>query len=319
MEKKWYEKALDGVKTAFNVVKNGAIKHSPEIAFGIGVTGVVVGFAYTVKKSMEPDEAVTVAVADIQQIKAYHENPPVDYTDEDYKADITATVVKAIPAYVWNYKVPIIAFTLAILSFAKAKSIEKARGLGSMTVALGTAKAFNDYRERVRERFGENVDYELIHGIEPPMISDNAEEPPAEPEKPTIDTSQTSRFFDSYSCHYKKNLDENLLWLRMQEEQINNLLPILQFVSFNQLCGRLDIPKMLDPVPGMKGVTKGDIIGWTYKKDVTHQIVFNVMSMYDYKKAYNPTLCEDDEMYVGDPEIHLDFNCTDILTDYIAA
>lgn len=326
MEEMWYDKIFDGIKAIGHKIKLGAVKHSPEIAFGIGITGVVVGFVYTVKKSMEPDDAVKTVITDIQLIKEHAENTPAgcDYTEEDYKEDVAITVVKAVPAIVWNYKIPIIAFVVAILAFGKAKAGEKARGLGATAVALGTAKSFNTYRERVRERFGPEVDYELIHGIEPPLITmtdcteDNSTEA-TEPERAPTNTSETARWFDSYSTHFTKNLDENLLWLRMQEEQVNNILPIVQMMSYNQLAGRLDIPKMLDPVPGMKGVTKGDIIGWIYKKDVTHQIVFNVMSWYEYKKAYNPSTCDDDEMYVGEPEVHLDFNCCDILTDYIAA
>lgn len=328
----WYEKIGDFFSRKFTQTKTFAVQHSPQIFFGLGIVGVGVGVGLCIKKSLEPDDAVVQVNEEIREIKAYADAHMSDaegsvYTTDDYKNDMRTATVKAVGAYAFNYIWAFIAVVGGVVCFGKSNSIYKGREIVATTAAGIFATKYNKLANAVRERYGEGVLYELTNDITPasPTSDSSGDIPDKPPERPTLPMSETARFFDAQSVNWSKSADANLLYISLMEEQFNTKLMIsaTHFLSYNQVCGMLDLKKNLkevkDPKTGkvLKGITEGDILGWEYDKNMTHKIVISVLNMDEYVKAYNPcTEALDDYCYNGDNVLYLDFNCTDILSDY---
>lgn len=327
----WYEKIADFVKTKAIATKNFTVKHSPEIFFGLGIAGVGIGVGLAIKKSLEPDDAVVEVNEEIRTIKAYADQnmsdaPDSVYTTDDYKHDMRTATVKAVGAYAFNYIWAFLAVTTGVICFGKSNSIRKGREIASASVATMFATKYYKLANAVRDRYGEEVLYELTNDITvyDTGAGDNPEQMEAKPpEKPTLLMSDTARFFDATSVNWSKSADANILYISLMEEQFNTRLLISPFLSYNQACGMLDLPKNLKEVKNpetgevIKGITMGDIIGWKADKNVTHKVVIKILNMDEYVKAYNPCVeALDDYYYAGDATLYLDFNCSDILSDY---
>jgi len=326
----WYNDIANFAKSTFFKAKNFTVKHSPEIMFIAGSATIVAGVGFAIKKSWEPSEGVVAVNNDIKKLKDFAAENVSDeegstYTTADYKKDMHALMPRAIGAYTFNYLPTEVCIIIGLLLQYKSNMQYKARAISAVAVASGIMVRYQTLQQRIRDRFGDDVLYELLNDIQPEPIAvmeDGTEVLPKPPEKPLLDLDDTCRFFDERSVHYDKSADANVLYIQLMEEQFNSLLHITDQISFNQACGKLDLPKDYTPVtlPGTnKTVYKGDIIGWKADKNVTHKIVISIMDMGDYVKKYNPrTEIVDDNMYDGDATLFLRFNCTDILVDSIA-
>lgn len=106
-------------------------------------------------------------------------------------------------------------------------------------VALAAAyatvdKTFKEYRNRVVERFGAEVDKELRYNIKAKKFEETVTDPDSGKEKKvksTVDvaapsTNDYARFFDDTCGAYESNMDYNLMYLRSQQNLANDKVSI---------------------------------------------------------------------------------------------
>lgn len=326
----------NSLKAVGSRVKNFGIKHSPEIFFCVGTAAVVGSVVVAIKKTAEPNEDVVQLKEDIKRTNEYAEAHVSDeegseYTSEDYKKDKQALALRAVGSYSLNYAPSAALLIIGIASYSKGQAIQKSRTVTAIAAGGAILAKFNQYRERVRERFGDDVDYELMNGIEVvATLPDGTEvlDKPPEDKKKQLDLSNPIRIFDACSSKYTKNPDYNIKWVRMMEEQLNVRNYLSGYMSFNQVCYLFDVPKDMTEIDTndprfrkFKGTNlkMGDILGWTYDKNITHKIAIKIANEDKYAKQFNPALNDvDDDYYQGDDSLVLMFNPTDILVDYIA-
>ena len=135
-----------------------------------------------------------------------------------------------------------------------------------MAAAYATVdKSFKEYRSRVVERFGADVDKELRYNIKAKKIEEMIKDPESGKEKkskttvnvaaPTVD--DYARFFDKTCRHYEENMNYNLMLLRSQQQLANDKLVADGFL-------------FLSDVYDMLGITRTKMsqsVGWIYKPD----------------------------------------------------
>jgi hypothetical protein len=142
--------------------------------------------------------------------------------------------------------------------------------LHKRNVALAAAyatvdKSLKEYKNRVVDRFGKEVDQELSYGIkatevEETVTDENGEEKVVKKTVNTINSkiaSPYSRFFDETCEAWDKDAEYNLFFLRAQEKIANNML---------QTRGHLFLNEVYDML-GMERTKMGQTVGWIYKKD----------------------------------------------------
>ena len=149
-------------------------KASPTIMIVGAAIGGVTAAVLACKATLKAEEIIAEHNAQVETIhttKAQVDSGEMQlkdgetYTADDMKKDITATYVHTA---VWLAKVYAPAVTLGGISLAcmfGSHHIMSKRNASLTAAYIAIDKAFNEYKDRVTERFGDRVQHELEHNI----------------------------------------------------------------------------------------------------------------------------------------------------------
>ncbi|GHU53688.1 hypothetical protein AGMMS49975_12440 [Clostridia bacterium] len=234
-------------------------KYSPEILAVVGVVGIVAGTVMACKATTKASEVLEDMKEDISKINDCAENEELQesnkYTEEDRQKDkiivYTKTTVKLAKIYA-----PAVAIGIfSVGSLLMSNRILRKRNIAFAAAYTAVDKGFKEYRKRVAERFGENVEREIKYNIsEDIAINENGSETTKPVANIAYDSSVYARFFDASSGHYEKDPEYNLMFLKAQQNHANDLLKARGYLFLNEVYQMLDIP-----------ITKaGQVVGWLY-------------------------------------------------------
>ena len=240
-------------------------KHSPEILVMAGIAGTVVSAVLACKATTKVAEILDETKGTLDTIHEGMETGAIngqEYTTEDGKKDTVVVYAQTGMKLAKLYAPAIILGTLSITSILASNNILRKRN-----VALGTAyaaidKSFKEYRGRVIERFGEQVDTELKYGIKAKKFEEIEVDPETGKEKKVKKTvmvadpnlqSDYAVYFDSKSRNYETNPDYNRMFLKAQQAFANDKLQTRGHLFLNEVLDDLDLPR----------TPAGQIVGWT--------------------------------------------------------
>lgn len=240
-------------------------KHSPEILVVAGIAGTVVSAVLACKATTKVAEILDETKGTLDTIHEGMETGAIngqEYTTEDGKKDTVVVYAQTGMKLAKLYAPAIILGTLSITSILASNNILRKRN-----VALGAAyaaidKSFNEYRGRVIERFGEQVDTELKYGIKAKKFEEIEVDPETGKEKKVKKTvmvadpnlqSDYAVYFDSKSRNYETNPDYNRMFLKAQQAFANDKLQTRGHLFLNEVLDDLDLPR----------TPAGQIVGWT--------------------------------------------------------
>jgi hypothetical protein len=240
-------------------------KHSPEILVVAGIAGTVVSAVLACKATTKVAEILDETKGTLDTIHEGMETGAIngqEYTNEDGKKDTVVVYVQTGMKLAKLYGPAIILGTLSITSILASNNILRKRN-----VALGVAyaaidKSFKEYRGRVIERFGEQVDTELKYGIKAKKFEEIEVDPETGKEKKVKKTvmvadpnlqSDYAVYFDSKSRNYETNPDYNRMFLKAQQAFANDKLQTRGHLFLNEVLDDLDLPR----------TPAGQIVGWT--------------------------------------------------------
>lgn len=240
-------------------------KHSPEILVVAGIAGTVVSAVLACKATTKVAEILDETKGTLDTIHEGMETGAIngqEYTNEDGKKDTVVVYAQTGMKLAKLYGPAIILGTLSITSILASNNILRKRN-----VALGAAyaaidKSFKEYRGRVIERFGEQVDTELKYGIKAKKFEEIEVDPETGKEKKVKKTvmvadpnlqSDYAVYFDSKSRNYETNPDYNRMFLKAQQAFANDKLQTHGHLFLNEVLDDLDLPR----------TPAGQIVGWT--------------------------------------------------------
>lgn len=240
-------------------------KHSPEILVVAGIAGTVVSAVLACKATTKVAEILDETKGTLDTIHEGMETGAIngqEYTTEDGKKDTVVVYAQTGMKLAKLYAPAIILGTLSITSILASNNILRKRN-----VALGAAyaaidKSFKEYRGRVIERFGDQVDTELKYGIKAKKFEEIEVDPETGKEKKVKKTvmvadpnlqSDYAVYFDSKSRNYETNPDYNRMFLKAQQAFANDKLQTRGHLFLNEVLDDLDLPR----------TPAGQIVGWT--------------------------------------------------------
>lgn len=240
-------------------------KHSPEILVMAGIAGTVVSAVLACKATTKVAEILDETKGTLDTIHEGMETGAIngqEYTTEDGKKDTVVVYAQTGMKLAKLYAPAIILGTLSITSILASNNILRKRN-----VALGAAyaaidKSFKEYRGRVIERFGEQVDTELKYGIKAKKFEEIEVDPETGKEKKVKKTvmvadpnlqSDYAVYFASKSRNYETNPDYNRMFLKAQQAFANDKLQTRGHLFLNEVLDDLDLPR----------TPAGQIVGWT--------------------------------------------------------
>lgn len=299
-----------------NVHKVGFIfkKHSPEILMVAGVVGVVTSAVMACKATTKLSGVLEESKKEIDQIHEYVEvnGYSKKYTEEDSKKDLVILYTKMSMKLVKVYAPSVILGLLSITSILASNNIIRKRNMALAAAYAAIDSNFKDYRNRVVERFGKELDRELKYNIKPKEIEETItdEEGNEVVVKKTVNNaevnlpSEYAKVFDEFSSCWTKDADYNLTFLRRIQDQANDKLRLRGHLFLNEVYDMLDIPR----------TAAGAVVGWIYDKNRENSDSYVDFGLYD-----NLINDESKRLFINGNErsVLLDFNVDGVIYDLL--
>ena len=143
-------------------------KHSPEILVVAGIAGTVVSAVLACKATTKVAEILDETKGTLDTIHEGMETGAIngqEYTTDDGKKDTVVVYAQTGMKLAKLYGPAIILGTLSITSILASNNILRKRNVALGAAYVAIDKSFKEYRGRVIERFGDQVDTELKYGI----------------------------------------------------------------------------------------------------------------------------------------------------------
>lgn len=290
---------------SFNKLGFEIKKHSPEILIAAGVVGTVATTVMACKATLKVNAVLDETKANLDKIHEATETGVTlageSYSVEDAKKDTTAVYAQTGLAFVKLYGPAVVLGTLSIGAMITSHRILSKRNVALASAYAAVDKSFKEYRGRVVERFGEDLDRELRYNIKAKEIEEKVvnEDGTEETVKKTVevanpDYSDFARVYDDGCSGWTKDPEHNKLFLQSQQRYANERLARRGVVSLNEVYDMLGIPRSKE----------GMIAGWIYDENAPvgeQQIDFgifntNIEKNRDFINGYERTII-------------LDFNC----------
>ena len=263
-------------------------KHSPEILVGAGIAGVVTSTVMACKATTKIDEILTEQKENIEKTKQYVEEHGYSdkYTEEDHKKDLTIFYSRSVVALVKLYAPSVVLGTASIAMIIGGHNVLRKRNVALAAAYATVEKGFKEYRGRVVERFGEQLDKELKYNIKSKELEEaTVDEKTGKEkiEKKTVNVADPSaysdyaRFFDDGCAGWTKDPEFNLMFVKDQQRYANDLLKTKGHLFLNEVYDMLGLPR----------TKAGQVVGWIYdeKHPVGDNFVdFGIYDLYNEKK-----------------------------------
>lgn len=247
----------------FNKMSLKTKKYSPEILVGVGIVGVVVSAVMACKETTKASEILDEMHEDLDKVNEAVETLSSEvYSDEDRKKDITIVYVQTGVKIAKLYAPSIVLGTLSITSILVGHNILRKRNLALAAAYATIDKGFKEYRTRVIERFGKELDHELRYNIkakefETVEVDEKGKEKVKKESVNIADPNELSdyaRFYDDGCTGWSKDPEFNLMFLKQQMNYANDVLKKRGYLFLNEVYEMLGIPK----------TKAGQIVGWIY-------------------------------------------------------
>ena len=280
---------MNNVSRSINRMRFKLKKHSPEILAVTGTIGVVTSAVMACKATTKLGTILEKTKTDMEVIRTAMEHPeylePEKYTEDDGKNDIRILYAKTGLNIIKLYAPSVILGGLSITAMLTSNNILRKRNIALAAAYTAVDKGFKEYRSRVVERFGEEMDRELRYNlkskeIEETVVDEKGKEKTVKKTVNVVDPSTYSvyaRFYDDGCNGWTKNPEDNLYFLKCQENYANDLLKTRGHLFLNEVYDMLGIPR----------AQAGQIVGWVYdeKNPVGDNFVdFGILDLYDEKK-----------------------------------
>ena len=249
-------------KAEFTIKKN-----SPEILLGAGIVGFVGTVVLACRATCRADEVLEFhrrKIKDIEDAKEIADADPegeMSYDIEIYRQDKAIRYLKTTGNLAKLYAPTVAVGALSLACILTSRNIMQKRYLGVVAAYNGLSAAFEEYRKRVRDEYGEDLDKHFRYGTtydELPVYDENGKKTKEKEKVEKTETEMvvpnddTCRFFDSSNPNWDKNPTFSMMWLRGQQNILNDILHTRGHVFLNEVYDALGFPH----------TPQGAVLGW---------------------------------------------------------
>ena len=292
----------------YKKVELKAIKHSPEILAGVGVVGVVGSLVMACKATTKLSDILEESKEQLDKIKEVAADPAYEekYSQDDAKKDTTITYVQTAMKVTKLYAPSVILCASSLGCLLASNNILKKRNAALSAAYMTVDKSFKEYRKRVADRFGEEVEKEIRYNIkaeEITKVDENGNEV-TETVKVMDGTddpnsySDYARFFDESCAAWQNDAEYNLTFLKAQQQYANDLLKARGRLFLNEVYRML----------GIDETKAGQVVGWVYNPDNPTGDNFVDFGIYNMQRERVRAFVNGYE-----PNILLDFNVDGVI------
>lgn len=260
---------LSNIMSNANVVVSKAMfkckKRSPEILLIGGIAGLVTAGVMACKATTKAHMVAEKSSRQLQEMEEIIETRPEDYTEEDKRKDTIVVYSQMAWGYIKLYGPSVLLAGLSIASILTSHNVMRKRNLQLATTLAGVTEAFEQYRSRVREKYGEDVDKELRYNMSKAELTEftTDENGKTKKKKEKVDVFDPTslglfaKVFDASCNNWQPDNNYNLNFLKLVEAQMTDRLRRYGHVFLNEVYDTI----------GVERTDIGQFAGWVYDPD----------------------------------------------------
>lgn len=258
-------------------------KHSPEIFIAVGVVGTVTSAVMACRATTKLSDILEESK---EELEAIHEAPQKEelqgkYDENMMRKDLALVYFQTGVKIAKLYAPAVVLGTLSITSIVASNNILRKRNIALAAAYATVDKGFKEYRGRVVERYGEQVDYELSHKVKTKeitetIIDEKGKEKTVTKTVEVADPNVTNdyiKYFTRSNPYWDNTPDYVELFLRSQQNYANDRLKVDKVLTLNDVYDSL----------GFQKTKAGMVVGWVFdenNEDGDNFIEFNVRKVY---------------------------------------
>ena len=283
-------------------------KHSPEILVVVGVVGIVSSTIMACKATTKVNDIIDEAKETIDKIhdgveNHKHTSDGEEYTQEIANKDLSIVYAQTGLKFVKLYGPSIALGIVSIGCMVGSNQILRKRNAALAAAFAAVDGSFKDYRKRLIERFGKDLDRELRFGIkaeevEETVSDENGNETTVKKTVQVVDPNTAHDLYSVIWCEgntgWTKNAELNKAFLIQTQNYANDKLKMNGVVTLNEVYDMLGAPR----------TAYGQLAGWVYTEDCTAGDNFIDFGIWN---GNDPKVC--DFVNCKERSIILDFNC----------
>ncbi len=258
----------NNISKTFNKAVFLTKKHSPEILMITGVVGIITSGVMACKATLKVNDILEEAKSDIEKVHTVLNDESVTeekYSEMDSKKDLAAIYVQTGLKLAKVYGPSLIIGTLSITSMFASNNILRKRNVALAAAYAVVDKSFKEYRGRVIDRFGEEVDRQIKYNLKTMKVDEviTDENGKEKKVKKKIEVGGPDMYspyaiiFDETNPYWEKDAELNKFFLQSRQAQANDKLRANGYLFLN------DVYEML----GHEKTKAGQVVGWVYDPD----------------------------------------------------
>lgn len=278
-------------------------KHSPVIMLGAGIVGVGATVVLASRATLRVQEVLEEHEVYLEKIAGMqHES----YSDDDRTKDRVVLYAHTTAKMIKLYAPTVTVGLLSIGFLVNGHRIQAQRNAALMAAYTGLEKAFEKYRQRVMDDLGADKDREYRYGkVDGHYIETDEKTGEEVSRTPVTRVSSESpsgyaKFFDENSTSWNHEAMYNMLFLKCQQNYLNDKLKAKGHVFLNEAYDAL----------GLERSKAGAVVGWVWQGEGDNYIDFGI---FDFSMEPQHL-----EFFTGrENAILLDFNVDGVIYDKI--
>ena len=291
-------------------------KHSPEILVVAGVIGTVTSAVMACKATLKVNDVIDETKETIETIhdcigKGLNTADGEEYTQEVANKDLTIVYIQTGWKFAKLYGPAVLLGVASIGCMVGSNHILRKRNIALGAAFTAMDKSFKEYRGRVIEKFGKDLDRELrfntkAEQIEETVVDENGKESTVTKTVEIVDPNVTHSIYSVVFCEgntgWTKNAELNKVFLLQQQNYANDKLRLNGVLTLNEVYDMIGAPR----------TAYGQLAGWVYTEDSSvgdNFVDFGIFDINSEKKC--------DFINGIERSIILDFNCIGNILDYI--
>lgn len=307
---------VNKVTRTFHKVGFKLKKHSPEILVIAGVIGAVASAVMACKATLKVNDIIDETKETIEDIhyctgKGLKTADGEEYTQEIANKELTIVYVQTGWKFAKLYGPAVLLGVASIGCMVGSNQILRKRNIALGAAFTAMDKSFKEYRGRVIEKFGKDLDRELRFNtkakqIEETVVDENGNESTVTKTVEIVDPNVTHSIYSVVFCEgntgWTKNAELNKVFLLQQQNYANDKLRLNGVLTLNEVYDMIGAPR----------TAYGQLAGWVYTEDSSvgdNFVDFGIFDINSEKKC--------DFINGIERSIILDFNCIGNVLDYI--
>ena len=263
-------------------------KHSPEILVVVGIVGAVTSAVMACKATTKANDILNDAKSQVDKVHKVLEDEAISpemYSEEDSKKDLAIIYAKTGLDFVKLYGPSVLLGAVSIASILASNNILRKRNIALAAAYTAVDTGFKEYRGRLIERFGKELDKELKYNIKSETVQETVIDEKGNEQ--TVDKvvevanpnvySDYARCFDDGCKGWTKDPELNLVFLKQMQQYANDKLRAKGHLFLNEVYDMLGFPRS----------RAGQIVGWIYDEKNKVGDNFVDFGIYDATKQPN--------------------------------